>query len=136
MASCRSGCESFITKHADRAAAREAEVRIHALDAIDEAITKFRADMRRTDRKLICREWVEVPVVLLTPKDIAALVDRFHVLFDRPSTISEGRGINVTSEALPIEALQAIIEATRGLTEPVRSPPRYRDLHAAWMTEG
>ena len=38
--------DTFIKHHADRMAAREAEVRIHALDAIDEAITKFRADMQ------------------------------------------------------------------------------------------
>ena len=57
--------------------------------------------------------------MLITPKDIALLVDRFQVLFDRPSTTSEGHGINVTSETLPIEALQEFIEPTRGLAEPV-----------------
>jgi transposase-like protein len=40
--------DTFITKHADRMAAREAEVRSHALEAIDEAITKFRSDMLAT----------------------------------------------------------------------------------------
>jgi len=110
--------ESFITKHADRMAAREAEVRIHAIDAIDEALAKFRADMQRSEKKLIGGEWVEVPVMLIGPKDVALLIDRFQVLFDRPSTISEGRGVNVTSEVLPIDALQAIIEATRELMTP------------------
>jgi len=124
--------ESFITKHADRMAAREAEVRIHAIDAIDEGITKFRSDMRAT--KSIVRPdgtIAEEPVMLITPKDIALLLDRLQVLFDRPSTISEGRGVNVTSEALPVEALQEFIERTRGLAEPVpqespipRSPRR------------
>ena len=33
--------DSFIAHHADRAAAREAEIHDHALDAIDEAITKW-----------------------------------------------------------------------------------------------
>jgi hypothetical protein len=110
--------DTFIAIHADRMAAREAEVRIHAIDAIDEAITKFRSDMKRTERKLICGEWVEVPVMTITPKDIALLMDRFQALFDRPSIISEGRGVNVTSEALPIDALQEFIERTRGLAEP------------------
>ena len=40
--------ESFISRHADRMADREAQVRDKALDAIDEAITKFRADLRAT----------------------------------------------------------------------------------------
>ena len=41
--------DTFIRHHAVRMAAREAEVRIHALDAIDEAITKFRVDMQRAE---------------------------------------------------------------------------------------
>jgi hypothetical protein len=113
--------ESFITKHAGRMAAREGEVRVHALDAIDEAITRFRADMQRTEKKLIGGEWVEVPVMTITPKDVALLIDRFQVLFHRPSVITEGRDINVMSEALPVEALQEFIERTRGLEEP---PPQ------------
>ena len=76
--------ESFITKHADRLAAREAEVRIHAIDAIDEAITKFRSDFKRTEKQLVGGEWVEVPVMLHTPKDVALLLDRFQVLLARP----------------------------------------------------
>jgi len=116
-------------------AAREAEVRIHAIEAIDEAITKFRSDMRAT--KTVRQpdgSIAEEPLMLITPKDIALLMDRFQVLFDRPSTISEGRGVTVTSEALPIDALQAIIEATRGLAEPApqespipRAPRRLDD---------
>jgi hypothetical protein len=126
--------ESFITRHADRMAAREAEVRIHAIEAIDEAITKFRSDMRATksvrrpDGTIAEESWM-----LVTPKDIALLIDRFQVLFDRPSIISKHQGVNVTSQAIPIEALQAIIDATRGLAEPVpqESPiprsPRHLD---------
>jgi hypothetical protein len=39
------------------------------------------------------------------------------VLFGRPAIISEGRGFAATiiSEAVPIETLKGIIEATRGL---------------------
>jgi hypothetical protein len=115
-------------------AAREAEVRIRAIGAIDEAITKFRSDMQRTEKRLVGGEWVEVPVMLITPRDVALLIDRFRVLLDRPSTISEGRGITVTSEALPMEALQEFIERTRGLAEPApqsspipRAPRRLDD---------
>ena len=112
--------ESFITKHADRMAAREAEVRIHAIEAIDEAIDKFRSDMRRTEKKLIGGEWVEVPVMLIGPKDVALLIDRLQLLFARPSSISQHQSPLVTSE-VPADALQAIIEANRGLAEP---PPQ------------
>ena len=52
---------TYIERHADRAAAREAEVRDHAIEAIDEAITKFRADLKATDPKLIDGVWVEEP---------------------------------------------------------------------------
>jgi hypothetical protein len=123
--------DTFIKHHAGRMAAREAEVRIHAIEAINEAITKFRSDMQRTEKKLIGGEWVEVPVMLIGPKDVALLIDRFQVLFARPSVISQHQGINVTSEALPIDALQEFIERTRGLAEPApqespipRSPRR------------
>jgi hypothetical protein len=123
---------TYIQRHADRAAAREAEVRDHALDAIDEAITKFRADLRATERKLIDGAWIEVPAMRVTPRDLALLIDRLQVLFGRPAMISEGRGLTaaVTSEALPVDLLKGIIEATRGLAgtpAPEASPlPRLR----------
>ena len=108
---------TFIEKHADRIAAREAEVRDHALEAIDEAITKFRADLRATEKKLIDGDWVEVPVMRVTPRDLAVLIDRPQILFGRPARISAGRGFaaTITSEALPVDVLKGIIEATRGL---------------------
>jgi hypothetical protein len=108
---------TYIQQHADRAAAREAEVRDHALDAIDEAITKFQADLWATEKKLVGGAWVEVPVMRITPRDLALLIDRLQILFDRPAMISEGRGFaaTITSEALPVDVLKGIIEATRGL---------------------
>jgi len=58
--------------------------------------------------------------MLITPRDMALLVDRFQLLFGRPTMISEGRGFaaTVTSEALPLDALQKIVELTRGLAPP------------------
>ena len=111
---------TFIQHHADRTAAREAEVRDHAIDAIDEAITKFRADLKATDRKLVDGVWVDEPRIRVTPRDIALLIDRLQILFGRPSTISEGREFvaSVSSEALPIDALRSIVELTRGLEAP------------------
>ena len=40
--------EAFIGKHADRMADRRAELSDKFLDTIDEAITKFRSDMKAT----------------------------------------------------------------------------------------
>lgn len=119
--------DAYIQHHADRMAAREAEVRFHALEAIDEAIIKFRADMKRTERKLICGEWVEVPVMLITPKDVALLIDKSQVLFDRPSTISEGRGIKITSEAIPVDALQATRELMTPTSDRTSGLPDHRE---------
>ena len=108
---------TYIEHRADHAAIREAEVRDHAIEAIDEAITRFRSDLRATERKLINGKWVEVPVLIMGPRELAVLIDRFQVLFGRPAMISEGRGFTATttSEALPLEALQKIVELTRGL---------------------
>lgn len=109
----------YIELRADRAAAREAEVRDHAIEAIDEAITRFRADLQATEKKLIDGEWVEVPVLRITPRDLALLIDRLQVLFGRPAMISEGRGFAAThsSEVLPVDLLTKIVEMTRGLAD-------------------
>jgi hypothetical protein len=113
---------TYIEHHADRAAIRESEVRDQAIEAIDEAITKFRSDLRATKRVVLADGSIaEEPVMLITPRDLALLIDRFQILFGRPSTISEGRGFTatVTSEALPLDALQKIVELTRGLARPL-----------------
>jgi hypothetical protein len=65
--------DAYIEKHAARRADREAQVRDKALDAIDEAITRLRSDLKATKRKLVNGEWVEVPAMRLTPKDLAVL---------------------------------------------------------------
>jgi hypothetical protein len=107
----------YIELRADRAALREAEVRDNAIEAIEQAITKFRADLQATEKKLIDGEWVEVPVMRIIPRDIVLLIDRLQVLFGRPGTIIEGRSFaaTITSEPLPVDVLEKIIEATRGL---------------------
>ena len=109
--------EPFINRHADRMAARQAEVYDEALDAIQEAITKFREDMGATEKKRIDGEWVEVPVMRVEPKDLALLIDRFQVLFERPSVISQHQGLTVTSE-IPVDTLRQFIELTRDAAAP------------------
>ncbi len=81
--------EVFIEKHAGRLADRQAEISDEALEAIAEAIAKFRADLKATEKKLVHGEWIEVPVMRLTPKDAAILIDRLLVLSDHPSRIAK-----------------------------------------------
>jgi hypothetical protein len=108
----------YIEQRADRAATREAEVRDHSIEAIDEAITRFRSGLRATKQVVLADGTIaEEPVMLVTPRDLALLIDRFQILFGRPSTINEGRSFaaTISSEALPLDALQKIVELTRGL---------------------
>jgi len=67
----------------------------------------------------------------LKPNDVAVLIDRLVVLFEKPSTISQHRGLTVTSE-LSADSLREFIEATRGRAGPSpmeESPlPRTRRL--------
>jgi hypothetical protein len=124
--------DAFIQKHADRMADRQKEISDRALDAIDEAITKFREDLtatrpvRQPDGSI-----TEEPAWLMTPKDLALLIDRFQVLFQRPSVISQHQGLTVSTE-LSSDALREFIEVTRGRAGTTRmevSPlPRTRRL--------
>jgi hypothetical protein len=58
-----------------------------------------------------------VPVLRITPRDLALMIDRFQILFGHPAMISEGRGFaaTITSEAFPVDVLKGIVELTRGL---------------------
>ena len=97
--------------------AREVRVRDNAIDAIDEAITKMRSDMKSTYRVLRGDKWEDEPRIVIEPKDVAMLIDRLQVLFGNPSSISEERklGINLNSGPLDAAVLRSIVEATRGL---------------------
>jgi hypothetical protein len=124
--------DSFIGKHADRIADRQAEISDKALDAIDEAITKFREDMSATKSvRQPDGSYTEAPAWFRKPKDLCLLIDRFEVLFGKPSVIGQHQGLTVTSE-LSAESLREFIEASRGLAGPPRaeeSPlPRTRRL--------
>ena len=63
--------DAYIARHAARHADRQAQIRDKALEAIDEAIAKFREDLRATEQKLVDGEWVELPVMRLTPRDLS-----------------------------------------------------------------
>lgn len=95
--------------------AKEAKVRMNAIEAIDEAIMKLRADMKRTHTVLRGDTYVEEPVMTLRPYDISMLIDRLQVLVGKPSQITEERNIGVNFDGVSPELLVGFIEATRGL---------------------
>jgi hypothetical protein len=106
--------------------AREAQVRDNAIEAIDEAINAMRLQMKATHKVLRAGEWVDEPLVIIKPPDIAMLIDRLQVLFNRPSSITEERtfGISLSAGGVGTDILRGIVEATRGLgsTGAERSP--------------
>lgn len=97
--------------------AKEAMVRDNAIDAIDEAITAMRTQMKSTHKVLRAGEWVDEPMVVIKPADIALLIDRLQVLFGRPSNITEERnlGLSLSASGVGADVLRGIVEATRGL---------------------
>ena len=107
--------EAFMSRYAARQADRVAEVRDKALDAIDQALDKFREDMHAT--KLVRQpdgSITEVPAWFMKPRDVAILIDRLQVLFDRLSVINQHQGLTVSTE-LSGDTLREFIEATRGM---------------------
>lgn len=99
-----------------RRIAKEVKVRDNAIDAIDEAISKMRSDMKATVLRERGGEWREEPLVVIRPQDVAQLIDRLQVLFGKPSSITEERnlGISLSSTGNDPEFLRALVEASRG----------------------
>ena len=83
-----------MSSHAARMADRQAELEDKVIDTIDEAIDKFREDLKAT--RLVRQpdgSVTEEPAWLMTPKEMAVLIDRFQVLFEKPSVISQHQGL-------------------------------------------
>lgn len=95
--------------------AREARVRDNAIGAIDDMITRLREDLKKTRTVLKDGVYEEVPVVRITPRDIADLIDRLNVLFGKPSEIHEDRSFGVELSTADPDLLRSIVEATRGV---------------------
>jgi len=96
--------------------AQEARVRDNAIEAIDEAISVMRVQMKATRSVLRNGEWIEEPVIVVRPTDIALLIDRLNVLFGRPSNITEDRNLGISlSGSVDPTVLRGIVEATRGI---------------------
>lgn len=98
--------QALIDQVADKRAAiaaREVSVFGKAVDAIELAIDTLIADMQ--DGKVVVK-----------PADLALLIDRMNVLFNRPSQITEGRnlGLSVTTDATP-EQFRRILDLTAGV---------------------
>lgn len=94
-----------------RRALREAEVQDNAIDAIDEAVSKMRADMRATRRVKTGETddgkpiYTEEPIMRVTPKDLGGLLDRLMPLLGRPTLITEEHHLGVTVSANPESSL-------------------------------
>ena len=115
--------DAYIARLAARRADRLAEIHDKALDVIEEALTEFRKDMKATKPvRQPDGSITERPVMRLTPKDVAILLDRLMVLFDKPGRVSEGRDLSVKSE-LPLDTLNEIVELTRGRAAPPTHAP-------------
>lgn len=116
-----------VQKTDDKAADRQADRRIramevmdHAFDAVDAVLMKLLEDLaakqfvRRIDAtgaEVIIAE----PVMRVTPQAAAAIIDRLNVLVGRPSTISEERVSGELSlDGLGVDVLRAIADAARG----------------------
>jgi len=112
-----------IASHEGDRIAREMQVRDNAIEAIDEAINKLRSDMQATTKRFRDGQWVEEPLIVMKPQDIALLIDRLQVLFNRPSQITEERtlGINLSAGGANPELLRSIVEATRGIPDAGRA---------------
>lgn len=107
--------------------ARESEVRDHAIDAIDEAIQRLRADLADTVKTVSPDGEVidtGVPVLRVKPQDVAILIDRLQVLFGKPSAITEERKLGIELETNDPAILKGIIEATRGMRDGPAGPAR------------
>ena len=65
---------------------------------------------------------VHEPVMRITPRDLALVVDRLQILFGRPGTSTEERSLSatITTEPVPVDLLKGIIEMSRGLTDTPR----------------
>ncbi len=111
---------------AARRAERELEVRDHALETIDAAFGAMEAQLQQTRRVQRDGEMVEEPLVRVTPKDFAILLDCVQKL-ERPAQIVEQRSLEVSvqSTEINVQQLARLAEFTR---------PRARGLSASGGT--
>lgn len=80
---------------------RRLQVQDHAIEVIDEGLTKMSDDMKRTHKVERGGVLYDEPVMIIRPADMVLLFDRLQAALGSPSQISEERsfGIGVTGEA-------------------------------------
>jgi hypothetical protein len=91
--------DKALMKFEDKAAngiVRRMEVSDHAIEVIDEALTKMSADMKRTHMVERGGMVYEEPVMIIRPADIVLLMDRIQTALGKPSLISEERSFGIT----------------------------------------
>lgn len=94
--------QQVVEQLAERSARRQLrrmQVEDNAIDAIDEAIYKLRADMKRTklEKNPETGEYDEVPVVTYRPEQVVQLMDRIKELFGGlPAAPENPGGQNLT----------------------------------------
>jgi hypothetical protein len=98
---------------AARRAERQLEVREHAVEVIDAALTALQENLHKTRRIQHAGEWTEEPLVVVGPKDVALLLDRLATLSGRPSEILEQRSVDVHVQPTDLAALAAFAEYAR-----------------------
>ena len=97
---------------------REAEVIDHAVDYIDELISKAREDLKATTTVTRDGEEVEEPLMRVHPKELGYILDRLAVIFGRPALITENRNANLNLSA-DVDTSHPAIARLRGLAERV-----------------
>lgn len=112
--------DKALVKYEDRASngiVRRMEVSDHAVEVIDEALTKMSADMKATHMVERGGVLYEEPVMIIRPADIVLLIDRLQVALGKPSLISEERNFGVAISG------QADLDTLKQLAAALRNEP-------------
>lgn len=125
-----------ISEREARRILRRMEVEDNAIDGIDEAVTKMRADMKRLkwEKNPKTQEYEQVPAVIMRPSEVVQLIDRLKGLFgdfgpasaipDVPSgdpQLAARFNFNFDGDSPEHRALAAqLVSATRGAVGPVK----------------
>jgi hypothetical protein len=106
---------TVLAKRNGEALASEVEVRDNAVHAIDEMVTRLREDLTKTKKVMRDGVWVEEPLVVVRPNDVAMLIDRMQILFNKPSLITEERSVGALFSTDDPELLARLVDATAGV---------------------
>lgn len=97
-----------ITAIVDQRAEKVAEIQTAALDVILAAIYKMASDMTDKDFTGPDGKRYTVPGIVITPSDLAKLIDKVQVIGGQPSSIEEHRNLGLDLTALPADVLSGL----------------------------